>query len=197
MRGVAGMDSKPEARAKARAVRRAAPRPDPAGLAAHAIAFLSALDGPLRTTSYVSYGIEPDTGVLNAELEAAGYTVLLPRVCASGPVDLEWLDSRGPREVSAMGIAEPVGPSLDLLPVRAMLIPALAVTVQGDRLGKGGGYYDRVLARLPDSVPVAAIVGDDDVIEELPTEAHDRPVDALITPTRVMWTDRVAPPSAQ
>ena len=89
-----------------------------------------------------------------------------------------------------MGIEEPAGPAVPLLPLRAMLVPALAVGVDGARLGKGGGYYDRVLSSLPreNRPAVAAIVRDQDVMASgsLPMEPHDRHVDALVTPTRVI-----------
>lgn len=184
MRDVAGADGKAEARGRARATRRAMPLPDAGALAQRALDLLTSLDGPPRTTCYVSYGMEPPTGPTVELLEAAGFDVLLPRVVGA---DLEWVESRGPRETSAMGIDEPMGPAVPLLPLRAMLIPALAVTTGGERLGKGGGFYDRVLASLPDGVPVIAMVGDHDVVASVPVEAHDRPVDAVITPTRTLW----------
>jgi 5-formyltetrahydrofolate cyclo-ligase len=86
-----------------------------------------------------------------------------------------------------MGITEPVGASVDLLPLRALLVPALAVTQAGDRLGKGGGYYDRVLAVLAEArPPVVAIAGDTDVVDALPTDAHDQRVQMIVTPTGVI-----------
>jgi 5-formyltetrahydrofolate cyclo-ligase len=117
-------------------------------------------------------------------LAERGFEVLLPRVADDR---IEWVLADESMEVSAMGIAEPTGPVLDLEPVRALLIPALAVTPAGDRLGKGGGFYDRVLAGLGDPRPiVAAIVDDGDVIDDVPVEPHDYRVDYVITPTRVI-----------
>ncbi len=190
MPGVAGVDEavgpseKAAVRTRARAQRRARASIDAQGLATNALAFLGGIAGPARTTCYVSYGTEPPTGPMIEALESADFTVLLPRVKGD---DLDWVDSRGPRSVSAMGIEEPTGPGVPLLPVRALLIPALAVDLTGGRIGKGGGFYDRVLATLPADVPVAAIVGDDDIVDEIPLEPHDRPVDALITPSRIVW----------
>ena len=176
--------AKSAARAEARARRRSGDRPDPGALAEQAMTLVEELAGPRRVTCYASYGTEPDTSVLRARLAAAGFEVLLPRVVGD---EMEWVLDGPEIEVSAMGIEEPRGPAVDLTPVRAMLMPALAVTPSGDRLGKGGGYYDRVLASLGDtSVVLAAIVGDDDVVSSLPTQAHDQRVDAIITPTRVV-----------
>lgn len=175
---------KAAARAEARARRRSGPRPDPAALASQATTWLETLPGPRRVTCYASYGTEPDTGELRRHLSTAGFEVLLPRVNGQ---HLEWVIDGPDTTVSPMGITEPVGEPVDILPVRAMLIPALAVTSQGDRLGKGGGYYDRVLADLGSaSPPVVAIVGDDDVVASVPTDVHDERVQVIITPTRVI-----------
>lgn len=176
--------AKAAARAEARARRRSGDRPDPGSLAMQAMSLLDSLPGPRRVTCYASYGTEPDTGVLRSSLAAAGFEVLLPRVQGDA---LEWVTDGHETTVSPMGIAEPDGPAVELLPLRAMLVPALAVTPEGARLGKGGGYYDRVLSGLGDVRPlVAAVVGDDDVIDVIPTQAHDRGVDAVITPSRII-----------
>lgn len=117
-------------------------------------------------------------------LASRGFEVLLPRVAGDR---IDWVVADDSMEVSAMGIAEPTGAAVDLEPVRALLIPALAVTSTGDRLGKGGGFYDRVLAGLGDPRPIiAAIVDDGDVVDDVPVEAHDRRVDFVITPTRII-----------
>lgn len=176
--------AKATARAEARARRRSGPPPDAQGLADQVMGLLERLPGPPRVTCYASYGTEPETGRIRERLASAGFDVLLPRV---DDEDMAWVIDKGATEVSSMGIAEPVGLAVDLLPVRAMLVPALAVTRRGDRLGKGGGYYDRALASLGDSLPpIAAIVGDDDVVTSLPTQAHDHRVDLIVTPTRII-----------
>ena len=176
--------AKAGARAEARARRRSTERPDPDALADVALALVEEFPGPRRVTCYASYGTEPDTGPMRERLASAGFQVLLPRVSDHA---MAWVVDEGASEVSSMGIAEPVGPAVELLPVRAMLVPALAVTLRGDRLGKGGGYYDRALASLGDSLPpIAAIVGDDDVVTSLPTQAHDHRVDFIVTPTRII-----------
>jgi 5-formyltetrahydrofolate cyclo-ligase len=70
-----------------------------------------------------------------------------------------------------------------------VLVPALAVDPQGMRLGRGGGSYDRALARLSDATPVVALVYDDELLDEVPTDPWDRPVTAAVTPTRWRWSD--------
>jgi len=172
------------ARQEARARRRSQERPDPAAIADVVLAWLARPDGPNRVTCYASYGTEPDTSSVRLALADAGYEVLLPRVVDD---HLEWVLDGPETTTSTMGIDEPTGPSVPLAPVRALLIPALAVTLAGDRLGKGGGYYDRVLSTLePSSTVVAAIVHDSDITDEIPCEPHDRRVDWILTPTRAI-----------
>ena len=180
-------EAKETLRSLVRAARRQGPPADPAGLAARCVAYLDDLTGSERVSCYASYGTEPDTSVLLRALVDRGYEVLLPRVVGN---DLEWVPHGGSTVVSAMGIEEPADPAVALAPLRAMLIPALAVGLDGARLGKGGGYYDRALAALHDDdrPALAAIVRDEDVMPAgtVPMDTHDRRVDAIITPTRVI-----------
>jgi len=65
-----------------------------------------------------------------------------------------------------------------------MIVPLLAFTAEGDRLGQGGGYYDRWHAAHP-LVPAIGIAWDCQLVDSLPTESHDHPLDAVVTPTRL------------
>lgn len=175
---------KAAARAQARARRRMGPAPDPDLLARRALDLVRSLPGAMRVTCYASYGTEPPTEAMRSVLTASGFEVLLPRVVDDR---MDWVVADEVMTVSDMGIAEPAGPPVALLPVRALLIPALAVTAHGDRLGKGGGFYDRALAALGDECPaIIAVVGDADVVDDVPTQEHDRRVDFIITPSRVI-----------
>jgi len=64
-------------------------------------------------------------------------------------------------------------------------VPALAVDRSGHRLGRGGGFYDRWLPSTPGG-SVLAVVFDEEVIEHVPREPHDRTVDAALTPSGVV-----------
>ena len=81
-------------------------------------------------------------------------------------------------------------PGLVALGCRVILAPALAVDVDGHRIGKAGGYYDRLLAGLDAVDParrpiVVAVIHDDEVLDAVPVAAHDRSVDAALTPSGV------------
>lgn len=139
-------------------------------------------------TLYASMPGEPGTGPLRAALRARGVRVLLPVVLPEGLLD--WAEDTGTLVAPAgFGGDEPAGERLGLDGIRqadVVLVPGLAVDTLGRRLGQGAGYYDRALPRLGPAVPVIAIVHDGEVldaaVEPVPTEAHDRPVDAVVTP---------------
>jgi 5-formyltetrahydrofolate cyclo-ligase len=142
---------------------------------------------PLRVAAYASYGDEPRTDHLIAELLTVGHEVLLPRMVES---ELAWVDMSIDAEpeyaVNSQGIREPQGPDVGLAGVHIVLVPALAVTRAGDRLGQGGGFYDRALAGVPrfaDRGPLlAAVVYAHEVLDEptWPTEPHDIRMDAIL-----------------
>ncbi len=149
----------------------------------------------LTVTAYASFGTEPATAPLLATLVDAGKRVLLPIVHDDG--SLGWVDYTGPESLrlSERGIPEPFGveigrgaKALVEAQVDVMLIPALAVDKSGARIGKGGGFYDRVLAELPSHRPIRiAIVHDDDLLPAgtIPIESFDRPVHAVLTPSKL------------
>jgi 5-formyltetrahydrofolate cyclo-ligase len=144
--------------------------------------------------AYASLGDEPGTGPLRALLALSGVRVLLPVIRADGGLDWGWdADDLAPRE-HRLAIPEPAvdaalgtgAAGLAASGCTVVLVPALAVDRAGHRLGQGGGYYDRLLADVPrhtDGGPLlVAVVHDDEVLDALPHEPHDRLVDAVLTP---------------
>ena len=134
--------------------------------------------------SYFSYGLEPDTTLLNGELLAMKKIVLLPRM--NSDRSLTWVQWRGaPEELSTdRRFSQPIGEEF-VGRIDVVIVPALAVDLEGYRLGQGGGSYDRALAHI-DCWKVA-LVNDDEISEErLPREAHDQKVDAVVTPQKLI-----------
>lgn len=87
--------------------------------------------------------------------------------------------------------AQPVGEARgaeSLKEADLIVIPALAASADGTRLGQGGGWYDRALMHRSPTTPVVAVIFDDEVVEAglIPAEPHDVPVDAIVTPTRTI-----------
>ncbi len=86
-------------------------------------------------------------------------------------------------EVGPFGILQPEADAEPVVP-DVLFVPLVGFTAEGARLGQGGGHYDRWLAEHP---PVLAVglAWDAQLCEALPTEPHDVPLDAVVTPTRI------------
>ena len=67
-----------------------------------------------------------------------------------------------------------------------VFVPAVLVDKTGNRIGRGGGWYDRTLATLDERATFVALVYEFQLIEEVPTEKWDLPVDFIITEERVL-----------
>jgi 5-formyltetrahydrofolate cyclo-ligase len=138
--------------------------------------------------AYVSVGSEPGTGLLLDALVAAGKRVLLPVVLPD--LDLDWAVYDGPGALApaTRGLYEPTGPRLGRDAIRTadvVLVPGLGVSPAGERLGQGGGCYDRVLPRVPAGTPVAVVLFDDEVGVAVPAEPHDARVGFALTASGV------------
>jgi 5-formyltetrahydrofolate cyclo-ligase len=147
-------------------------------------------NGPARTiTSYVSIGAEPPTLEANEVLRASGRDVLVPLL--QPDLDLDWCRYEGAETLVAgpRGLFEPIGGALGVDAVATadlVVVPALAVGPDGTRLGRGGGSYDRALARVPPGVTVAALLYDGELLDAVPAEPHDRRVSVVVTPSAVI-----------
>ncbi len=138
--------------------------------------------------AYVSVGSEPGTRALVHSLHARGVRVLLPVLLPDN--DLDWAPYAGPEHLrpAGRGLLEPDGERLGPDAVTAadtVLLPGLAVDARGMRLGRGGGSYDRVLARVEASGRAPALVVllyANEVVARVPEEPHDHPVQAVVTP---------------
>ena len=124
--------------------------------------------GARRVAAFVSFGTEPPTRPLLDGLAASGTQIVVPVVTGD---DLRWVGY------------EATGPQLDADPLAAVdviLVPALAVDRHGNRLGRGRGYYDRALTGV--SASAIAVVYDDELLDDVPVEAHDRRVQGVLRP---------------
>ncbi|MCU1678059.1 MAG: 5-formyltetrahydrofolate cyclo-ligase [Frankiales bacterium] len=139
--------------------------------------------------AYWPFGDEPSPTAALAVLSETGVTVLLPVGRPDG--DLDWAPYTGIAGLvpGRWRFDEPDAPPAGvaaIASVDAILVPALAVDRTGGRLGRGSGSYDRALVRVPLSTPVFAIVYDDEVVDGVPTEEHDRRVTGILTPGGVV-----------
>jgi 5-formyltetrahydrofolate cyclo-ligase len=176
--------SKDEWRRRLLAARRLVPAAVRADEAHALVTAMSALPGD-PVCCYVAIGTEPGSSAMLDALVESGRRVLLPVVAGAGPLD--WADYLGPAELVAapFGLREPRGPRLGPSAIgvaRTVFIPALAVDRSGVRLGRGVGHYDRSLPLAAQDALLVAIVRDEEVVDELPGEAHDVRVAAVLTP---------------
>jgi 5-formyltetrahydrofolate cyclo-ligase len=142
---------------------------------------------------YASLGTEVDTAALVRKLQARRVSCLFPRAvpgerrlvfCACEPFELV----RGP-----LGAAEPPASAreVELAEVDAFVIPGVAFSEDGLRLGRGGGYYDVTLKAAPRAVRVG-VAFDLQLLPTLPRAPHDVPLDAVVTEARALLFPRGA-----
>ncbi|MFI8941339.1 5-formyltetrahydrofolate cyclo-ligase [Streptomyces syringium] len=156
---------------------------------------LPELAGVPTVAAYVSVGREPGTRALLEALRARGVRVLLPVLLPDN--DLDWGLYRGAGHLvrASRGLLEPDGERLGpdaVTEADTVLLPGLAVDGRGMRLGRGGGSYDRVLARLERAGATPArvvLLYDEEVVARVPEEPHDHPVHAVVTPGGVRRFD--------
>ncbi|GIJ08971.1 5-formyltetrahydrofolate cyclo-ligase [Micromonospora andamanensis] len=190
-------DAKRIARVGLLARRRARTEAERAAAAARVQTELTALVRrlrPGRVAAYAPVGGEPGGPDLPAVLADAlppGADLLLPVL--RDDLDLDWAawDRSQAMVAAGRGIREPAGPRLGVTAVATadlVVVPALAVDKRGVRLGRGGGSYDRALARVPATVLTVVPLHDGELLDELPGEPHDQPVRAVVTPTHGLVT---------
>lgn len=180
--------SKAVLRARLLAARRAMSRPDRTAANAELTARLLGLPelATARTVAaYVSFGTEPPTSPALAALASRGVRVLLPVLRTDQ--DLDWAIYGQPHVPPKEGhnLWTPPPPWLGVEEVTtadAVVVPAVAVGADGTRLGRGGGSYDRVLARLPEGCPVITLLYAGELLDDVPAEAHDRRVIVAVLP---------------
>ncbi len=140
-----------------------------------------------RIAAYVPLPSEPG-GPDFADALSAVTEVFLPVLRPDRDLDWARYDGTLRAGLTAAGRAllrEPVGPPLGcdaITEVDLIFVPALAVDRKGIRLGRGGGSYDRALARVTAQTPVVAVLYDGELLDELPAESHDRAVGAVLCP---------------
>lgn len=123
-----------------------------------------------------------------ADLQDRGVVVCLPWVegTALGVAAVESLDDLEP---GWRGVREP--PGTDRRPLRpsmldALIVPGVGFDTAGNRLGYGGGHFDRLLARIRRGAVVIGVALDEQLCTAIPVAPHDRPVDVVVTPTRTL-----------
>ncbi len=131
---------------------------------------------------YYALPDEVQTQPLLDELVAQGKTVLLPRVVSNTDMELCHYTSQQDLKPGAYGILEPIGKVFTTYnQIDVAVIPGMAFDMQGHRLGRGRGYYDRFLARLSPHVYKIGLCFPWQIVDEVPTDGHDVLMDIVIS----------------
>jgi len=181
-------EAKAALRARVLAARRARPteeRADAGRQLRDVVLGLPELQMAGTIAAYTAVGTEPATQGLIYALWKRGTYVLLPVLLPGGDLDratYEGPDSLvpGPRR-----LLEPGGDRRGVTAICSadlVVVPALAVDRAGRRLGRGGGSYDRALARVGQAVLTVALLYDGELLDEVPASEQDQPVRAVALP---------------
>jgi len=155
------------------------------------LASLPRLAGARCVALFASLPDEPSTRPLFEVLRGQELRCLLPRTTEARHLEFcevpRWEDLRSGR----YGVSEPPVDSVvvSLEEADIVVVPGVAFDASGGRLGRGGGYYDRVLARLEGPF-VVGLALEGQVVEEVPRGDLDQLVDAVVTERRVLSRER-------
>lgn len=144
--------------------------------------------GAKSVSVYLSLPSEPDVRPFIEWALARDIRVLLPSSRDDGLLDWIAASADFEEEIGLHGVPEPAGDVLGPVAINdvdLILVPAASVDHQGTRLGWGRGYFDRTLGSMARRPPVFAIVFSDELVDDLPRELHDSPVDGVVTPDGV------------
>ena len=131
-------------------------------------------------------GLEPDTSRLVPQLLELGKTICLPRLISDYGMEVRQYTPDCSMDRTSFGILEPTldCPLVDKSQVDLVIVPALCYDRNGFRLGYGGGHYDRWLADYTGLT--VGMCRDATLQDSLPTEAHDKPVQTIVTETQIL-----------
>lgn len=153
-------------------------------LATHGLDFLKVPAGSI-VSGFAAIRDEINPAALLAWLHAEGYRTALPVMQGrSKPLLMRAWTPGDALEAKVWGIAEPLPDKPEVEP-DVVLVPLLAVDPRGYRLGYGGGFYDRTLAKLRASKPVTAVglAYDELMVDAVPHDGYDQRLDWVLTPS--------------
>jgi 5-formyltetrahydrofolate cyclo-ligase len=150
---------------------------------------LPEVTGARTVLAYHAMPEEIDPAPAVERLRDTGAMIAYPRIEAPGVVALHLVTAETVLLPGPFGLAEPPAgsPRVDPELVDVALVPGVAFDASGRRLGYGGGYFDRLIPRLREDCAVLGIAFDMQIVDAVPAEEHDARVQAVVTPTRVVW----------
>lgn len=137
---------------------------------------------------YLSFGSEIDTNPIIDRALEDGKEVYIPKIYKSNKeMKAIRLNSFEDLEENSMGILEPKDDSnfIDKENIDLIIVPGAVFDLEGNRIGYGGGYYDRFLSNIKDKRNKVALAYDLQIVENIEAEEHDIKVDYIITNYRI------------
>ena len=139
---------------------------------------------------YISFRTEVDTIGQLEGIFCLGKKLLVPLV-DSRQKTLTLYEIRETSELvpGYMGILEPKAAEdrkVELKDIDIIVVPGTGFDIKGNRLGYGGGYYDRLLANTKNHIPTIALAFEEQIVDDIPAESHDMKVDIIVTDERVI-----------
>lgn len=183
-------DRKAVLRQAARERRRAIPEPQRARAAEQVARHLVDLPELTSVRVLLTYGanaeeLDPGPGVERLRERIPHLRIAYPRVAGADVLELHEVATPDDLVLGAFAIREPRpdAPPVDPSQIDAVIVPGIAFDRRGFRIGYGGGYYDRLLATLPARTRTIGLAFDEQIVDEVPDDAHDVPVGVLVTPS--------------
>lgn len=143
-----------------------------------------------RVLSFWPLPEEVDLRPLHVHLASRGATLCLPRVdwatrtiepVSTNPTGRDLIETRYGLRQPPEGV-----PATPLGEIEAILAPGVGYDPHGGRLGRGAGFYDRLLARVRSGAGVVGVCFDGQIVPELPIEPHDVRVAVIVTERRII-----------
>jgi 5-formyltetrahydrofolate cyclo-ligase len=139
-------------------------------------------------SAYLSLPDEPGTRDFLSWACGEDIRVLLPVSREDGLLDWAPYDGEG-EDVDFLGLPAPTSELLGPIAINdvdLIIIPAAAVDRSGMRMGWGRGYFDKTLGSMERRPPVYAVIFDDELVDTVPRERHDQPVNGVVTPSGIV-----------
>ena len=151
-----------------------------------------------RIVAYAAVDNEASLEAAIAEAWRSGRSVFLP-VVRGGSILLAPTDDSTSLSAGAFGIPEPTSPtvpSAGAIGPALLCVPGLGFTRAGDRLGRGGGYYDRLIAEAAPGMVTVGLAYSFQLLDSIPVEGHDQRLDYVVTECAVYASGQARRPLA-
>ena len=139
---------------------------------------------PRAIFCFISVGHEPDTRALLETFKARGIAISVPKIITRHAMHAVPFPGWAALVLGPLGIPAPIASGAFDAPIDIVIVPGLAFSGAGYRLGYGAGFYDRWLAQHPQPLRIG-ICGEAELVADLPTEPHDLAVDIVVTDGRI------------